>query len=116
MLCQINDQLKCCRFPQEILHSKKNKLMAQISEAEMLQSNTNRRGENIRVILRKFLGERLDEEAFNEFLDVLVAKITELKEMDQRIKMGEEQLVALNDNNSLNNLSDKSNNNYNKIT
>ena len=98
-------------FPQENLNSKKNKLLAQISEAEMLQSNTNRRGENIRAILRRHLADNLDEEAFTEFLDVLVAKITELKEMDQRIKMGEEQLVALNDSNALNSLSDDSNNN-----
>lgn len=68
-------------------------------EAENLEKNTNRRGETIRKILKKHM-ESQDIDTFEEYLVNLVHKITELKEMDQRIQLGEEQLVALNDANA----------------
>ncbi len=84
---------------QENLESKKAKLLEQISEASLLQANTDRRGAAIRRIVTKYLDEKTRHD-FENYLSTLVAKITELKEMDQRVQLGEEQLVALNDSSS----------------
>ena len=83
-----------------MLEVKCRKLQDQITEAENLEKNTNRRGEAIRKILRKHMTTPKDLEMFEEYLVSLVQKITELKEMDQRVQLGEEQLVALNDANA----------------
>ncbi len=50
-----------------------------------------------RKILSKYLN---DDELiqYDEFLVNLIKYITDLKETEQRIQLGEEQLVALNDN------------------
>lgn len=66
-----------------------------MSEADYLQSNTDRRGQVIRQILLKYLdADQMDR--FEACVLALVQKITELKELDQRVQLGEEQLVALN--------------------
>merc|ERR1739844_390310 len=57
---------------------KKNRLVDQLNEADILHQNTDRRAAQVRQMLSKYL--------------------TDLKETEQRIQLGEEQLVALNDN------------------
>ena len=67
-----------------------------MKEAEQLKINTDRRGKTILKILSQFwTKDQVDR--FQERLNILVQKITELKEMDQKVQLGEEQLVALND-------------------
>ena len=59
--------------------------------------NTDRRRRVTRKILSKYLND--DELVqYDSFLVNLIKYITDLKETEQRIQLGEEQLVALNDN------------------
>ena len=76
---------------------KKSKLVDQLNEAEILHKNTDRRASQVRSLLGKYLDEP-DLREYDTFLVHLIKHITDLKETEQRIKLGEEQLVALNDN------------------
>ena len=63
----------------------------------LLLQNTDRRRRVTRKILSKYLND--DELVqYDSFLVNLIKYITDLKETEQRIQLGEEQLVALNDN------------------
>ena len=76
---------------------KRRKLIEQTEEAEYLHRNTDRRRLQVRKLLSRHLNhEDLDD--YDEFLNNLIKHITDLKETEQRIQLGEEQLVALNDN------------------
>lgn len=77
------------------LKKKRSKLEEQISESQNLESNTHRRGVTVRKILTKYLDEE-EMEVFEKYTRVMIQKITEMKEMDQKVQQGEEQLVALN--------------------
>jgi len=103
-----------------ILEQKRAKLEEQMLEAEFLQQNTDRRQRVIRKMLTKYLNDdelvqvrpvlfswiklngfkkkTIFKFQYDAFLVSLAKYITELKETEQRIQLGEEQLVALNDN------------------
>ena len=72
---------------------KKSKLVDQLNEAEILHQNTDRRASQVRSLLGKYLDEP-DLREYDTFLVHLIKHITDLKETEQRIKLGEEQLVA----------------------
>merc|ERR1719367_1029165 len=74
---------------------KKGRLVEQLNEADILHQNTDRRAAQVRQMLSKYLKD-LNE--YDTFLVDLIKHITDLKETEQRIQLGEEQLVALNDN------------------
>ncbi len=82
---------------QVIQKKKKSKLAEQLQETEYLQRNTDRRSNQVRKIIAKYLDES-DLNDYDAFLVNLIKHITDLKETEQRIQLGEEQLVALNDN------------------
>merc|ERR1719350_240375 len=77
---------------------KQSRLMDQLQEAEHLHRNTDRRSFQVRQLLSKHLMDEKEVEKYDEFLVNLIKHITDLKETEQRIQLGEEQLVALNDN------------------
>jgi len=74
---------------------KKSRIVEQLNEADILHQNTGRRAAQVRQMLSKYLKD-LNE--YDTFLVDLIKHITDLKETEQRIQLGEEQLVALNDN------------------
>ena len=74
---------------------KKGRLVEQLNEADILHQNTDRRAAQVRQMLSKYLK---DLSEYDTFLVNLIKHITDLKETEQRIQLGEEQLVALNDN------------------
>ena len=76
---------------------KQSRLNDQLHEAETLHQNTDRRSKQVRQLLSKYL-EDTDLQEYDKFLVNLIKHITDLKETEQRIQLGEEQLVALNDN------------------
>ena len=76
---------------------KRKRLVEQTEEAEFLHRNTDRRSAQVRKMLSRYLDES-DLNDYDAFLSNLVKHITDLKETEQRIQLGEEQLVALNDN------------------
>lgn len=96
----------------DALEFKIARLTEQIREADDLQGHTNRRRSAIEAILQKynFRNKNHEDEGdlftrFLDFLHIMVSKITEQKEMDQRVQEGEEQIVALNDSNNSFNMS-----------
>ena len=72
-------------------------MVEQTHEAEFLHRNTDRRSTQVRKMLSRYLDES-DLNDYDAFLNNLIKHITDLKETEQRIQLGEEQLVALNDN------------------
>ena len=86
-----------CLLFQAMQLKKKSKLVDQLNEAEILHQNTDRRASQVRQLLSKYLLES-DLREYDTFLVQLIKHITDLKETEQRIQLGEEQLVALNDN------------------
>ena len=84
-------------FQVEAEKRKENMLKEQSIEAETLHRNTDRRGVAVRKIVSANLGEA-ETKAYDTFLDNLIRLVTDLKETEQRIQLGEEQLIHLNDN------------------
>ena len=82
-------------FFQAMHQKKKGRLVEQLNEADILHQNTDRRAAQVRQMLSKYLK---DLSEYDTFLVNLIKHITDLKETEQRIQLGEEQLVALNDN------------------
>ena len=78
-----------------MIQKKKSRLVEQLNEADILHQNTDRRASQVRQMLSKY---SKDQSEFDTFLVDLIKHITDLKETEQRIQLGEEQLVALNDN------------------
>ena len=76
---------------------KESLLVEQSQEAENLHRNTDRRRAQVKKIVLARLGE-LDASTYDRFLETLIRLVTDLKETEQRIQLGEEQLIALNDN------------------
>ena len=76
---------------------KRQRLVDQTHEAEFLHRNTDRRSIQVRKMLSRYLDES-DLNDYDAFLNNLIKHLTDLKETEQRIQLGEEQLVALNDN------------------
>ena len=72
-------------------------MVEQTHEAEFLHRNTDRRSGHVRKMLSRYLDES-DLNDYDAFLNNLIKHITDLKETEQRIQLGEVQLVALNDN------------------
>ena len=86
---------KNCFIFQAMSQKKKSRLVEQLNEADILHQNTDRRASQVRQMLSKY---SKDQSEFDTFLVDLIKHITDLKETEQRIQLGEEQLVALNDN------------------
>ena len=86
---------KICFIFQAMSQKKKSRLVEQLNEADILHQNTDRRASQVRQMLSKY---SKDQSEFDTFLVDLIKHITDLKETEQRIQLGEEQLVALNDN------------------
>ena len=86
---------KFCFIFQAMIQKKKSRLVEQLNEADILHQNTDRRASQVRQMLSKY---SKDQSEFDTFLVDLIKHITDLKETEQRIQLGEEQLVALNDN------------------
>ena len=86
---------KFCFIFQAMSQKKKSRLVEQLNEADILHQNTDRRASQVRQMLSKY---SKDQSEFDTFLVDLIKHITDLKETEQRIQLGEEQLVALNDN------------------
>ncbi|OXU25678.1 hypothetical protein TSAR_006866 [Trichomalopsis sarcophagae] len=79
---------------QKILESKRDKLMDQLEEAKILKGNIDRRSVNVSAILSKYLS---DEEFadYQHFINMKAKLIVDGREIQDKVKLGEEQLAAL---------------------
>ncbi|ODN06519.1 Protein Shroom2 [Orchesella cincta] len=84
--------------PQEkkILESKRDKLREQLDEAKILKENIDRRSAQVSSFLQKYL--TVEEYAdYDHFVKMKAKLIIDAREIDDKIKLGEEQLGALKD-------------------
>ncbi|XP_012279440.1 protein Shroom [Orussus abietinus] len=78
----------------KILESKRDKLMDQLEEAKILKSNIDKRSVNVSAILAKYLDD--DEYAdYQHFINMKAKLIMDGREIQDKVKLGEEQLAAL---------------------
>ncbi|XP_034937884.1 uncharacterized protein Shrm [Chelonus insularis] len=78
----------------KILESKRDKLLEQLEEAKILKSNIDKRSVNVSAILAKYLN---DEEFadYQHFITMKTKLIMDGREIQDKVKLGEEQLAAL---------------------
>nr|CAH7741235.1 unnamed protein product [Callosobruchus chinensis] len=77
-----------------ILEAKRDKLLEQLEEAKKLKESIDRRSVSVSNILNKYLNS--DEYAdYDHFINMKAKLIMDSKEISDKIKLGEEQLVAL---------------------
>lgn len=78
----------------KILESKRDKLVDQLEEAKILKSNIDKRSVNVSAILVKYLN---DEEFadYQHFINMKAKLIVDGREIQDKVKLGEEQLAAL---------------------
>merc|ERR1712106_1067582 len=78
----------------EFLVKKKSRLISQLEEAKTLKGFRDRRGEHVSKVIRSLLPENFLQE-FSDFLSKKTDLINELKQLEDRIETGEDQLKAL---------------------
>ncbi|XP_015122984.1 uncharacterized protein LOC107045283 [Diachasma alloeum] len=78
----------------KILESKRDKLLEQLEEAKTLKINIDKRSSNVSAILAKYLN---DEEFadYQHFINMKTKLIMDSRELQDKVKLGEEQLSAL---------------------
>ncbi|XP_011315204.1 uncharacterized protein Shrm isoform X2 [Fopius arisanus] len=78
----------------KILESKRDKLLEQLEEAKILKINIDKRSSNVSAILSKYLN---DEEFadYQHFINMKTKLIMDSRELQDKVKLGEEQLSAL---------------------
>jgi len=84
-------------FPlQKILESKRDKLREQLDEAKILKENIDRRSLQVSTFLHKYLTAD-DYADYLHFVKMKAKLIIDAREIDEKIKLGEEQMLALQD-------------------
>jgi len=77
-----------------VLEGKRDKLMEQLEEAKRLKENIDRRSRQVANLLTKYLSD--DEFAdYSHFVTMKAKLVIDQREIDDKIKLGEEQLAAL---------------------
>ncbi|KZC04893.1 Protein Shroom [Dufourea novaeangliae] len=78
----------------KILESKRDKLIDQLEEAKILKSNIDKRSVNVSTILSKYLNEE-EFVDYQHFINMKAKLIVDSREIQDKVKLGEEQLAAL---------------------
>ncbi|XP_036151048.1 protein Shroom2-like isoform X2 [Monomorium pharaonis] len=78
----------------KILESKRDKLMDQLEEAKVLKNNIDKRSDNMSAILAKYLNEE-EFADYQHFINMKAKLIVDGREIQDKVKLGEEQLAAL---------------------
>lgn len=79
---------------QRILESKRDKLKEQLEEAKKLKESIDRRSISVSNILYKYLSSE-EYSDYDHFINMKAKLIMDKREIADKIKLGEEQLVAL---------------------
>lgn len=76
------------------MEGKRDKLIDQLEEAKVLKTNIDKRSINVSAILSKYLN---DEEFadYQHFINMKAKLIMDTREIQDKVKLGEEQLAAL---------------------
>lgn len=76
------------------MESKRDKLQDQLEEAKKLKENIDRRSVSVSNILFKYLNSE-EYADYDHFINMKAKLIMDSKEIADKIKLGEEQLMAL---------------------
>ena len=77
-----------------VLEGKRDKLLEQLEEAKRLKENIDRRSRQVANLLSKYLSP--DEfEDYTHFVTMKAKLVMDQRELEDKIKLGEEQLSAL---------------------
>lgn len=80
-----------------LLEAKRNKLSEQHQEAKHLKESIDRRSQQVSTFLRKYLREE-EYADYDHFVKMKSKLLIDVREIDEKIKLGEEQLAALRNN------------------
>ncbi|XP_043485248.1 protein Shroom [Leptopilina heterotoma] len=78
----------------KILESKRDKLIDQLEEAKILKGNIDKRSVSVSAILSKYLNNE-EFTDYQHFINMKAKLIMDGREIQDKVKLGEEQLVAL---------------------
>lgn len=81
-------------FFQRIIEAKRDKLLDQLEEAKNLKECIDRRSISVSNILFKYLNSE-EYADYDHFINMKAKLIMDSKEISDKIKLGEEQLLAL---------------------
>ena len=81
-------------FMQIVLEGKRDKLLEQLEEAKRLKENIDRRSRQVSGLLSKYLTEE-EFADYSHFVTMKAKLVIDQRELDEKIKLGDEQLVAL---------------------
>lgn len=81
-------------FFQRIIEAKRDKLLDQLEEAKNLKECIDRRSISVSNILYKYLNSE-EYADYDHFINMKAKLIMDSKEISDKIKLGEEQLLAL---------------------
>lgn len=84
------------------MESKRDKLQEQLEEAKKLKENIDKRSVNVSNILYKYLNPE-EYSDYDHFINMKAKLIMDSREIADKIKLGEEQLVALRETLSITN-------------
>lgn len=77
-----------------MLEGKRDKLLEQLEEAKRLKENIDRRSRQVANLLSKYLSQ--DEfDDYTHFVTMKAKLVVDQRELEDKIKLGEEQLAAL---------------------
>ena len=79
---------------QIVLEGKRDKLLEQLEEAKRLKENIDRRSHQVSGLLSKYLTEE-EFADYSHFVTMKAKLVIDQRELDEKIKLGDEQLVAL---------------------
>lgn len=77
-----------------VLEGKRDKLLEQLEEAKRLKENIDRRSRQVSGLLSKYLTEE-EFADYSHFVTMKAKLVIDQREIDEKIKLGDEQLAAL---------------------
>ncbi|CAK8697023.1 protein Shroom3-like [Clavelina lepadiformis] len=80
----------------ELLHLKRVNLTEQYNDANQLKENINRRQQTVSKILARYFSKEQFAD-FEHYIKMKIALITERRELDDKVRLGEEQMQCLKD-------------------
>lgn len=83
-----------CLVRQIVLEGKRDKLLEQLDEAKRLKENIDRRSRQVSNLLSKYLSEE-EFADYTHFVTMKAKLVIDQREIDEKIKLGDEQLAAL---------------------
>ena len=103
-ICLVKIKLYLFHLFQKILEKKREKLAEQLDEAKRLKENIDKRSQVVSNFLHKYLNDEQYAD-YDHFVKMKAKLIMDAREVGDKVKLGEEQIQALQESLCLNNSS-----------